>query len=278
MLIKIFPVLAFLISISGCIDGKKVSSFQASNEAENVDLLSKPIVEDEEFCGYDKLNDVFMNETSEDVRLVRSAYLSSYNLRTKCPNYVSWKLNSKRLEKNVKRSDRFNEDKDIDEDYRITHSDYSRSGYDRGHMCPAADNRYDAVAMEECFLMTNMCPQTRRLNAGDWNDLEELCRNWAEAGIDVYIVCGPIFRASSSRSIGGQGRKISVPDSFFKVVLLNDANEYNAIGFIMNNNDDSRDLSEYIVSVDFVEEITGYDFFHNLPDDIESVIEKLEEM
>ncbi len=220
------------------------------------------------------LLDVKMVADADDVMLKRESYTVSFNQQTRCPNYVGWVIDERRLEKNVPRSDYFMEDTQVAEKHRIIHSDYSRSGYDRGHMCPAADNRYAQVAMDECFLMTNMCPQTHTLNSGDWNDLEEKCRKWAEVYDCVYVVCGPIYTSANPKKIGQRKRfKIAVPDQFFKVVLLQNDGEYQALAYVMNNNDDKRPLEDYAVLVDDVEQITGMDFFHALPDDVENRVE-----
>ena len=205
----------------------------------------------------------------------KHAYIISYNNQTRCPNYVAWKLTEERLTPNIARTNLFVEDEDIDLEYRIKHSDYSNSGYDRGHMCPAADNRFDSIAMDECFTMSNICPQNRTLNAGDWNDLEEKCRRLARKSDAVYVVCGPIFNGGNTKYIGKRKKhKIAVPDKFFKVILVNNDDTYMALGYVMDNDDSKKDLSEYAVSVDVVEQLTGFDFFYNLPDSVENEVEK----
>ena len=84
---------------------------------------------------------------------------------------------------------------------RVDTYDYMRSGYDRGHMCPAADNHWSQRAMEQSFLMTNVCPQNPALNSGLWNSIENQCRTWAEEYGDVYIVCGPIYLNQKHKTI-----------------------------------------------------------------------------
>lgn len=207
-----------------------------------------------------------------EIILKRTAYTVSYNIETKCPNYVAWSLYPERLQGNAKRTNNFTPDEDIDEACRIETSDYRRSGYDRGHMCPAGDNTFSEKAMEESFLMTNICPQGHNLNAGDWNQLEEFCR---KLGMHqkVYIACGPIYDSKSPKRIGNRKKlKISVPDRFFKVLLILDDSP-KAIGFIMPNDDTNKPLSDYAVSVDSVEKATGIDFFTGLNDKTEKHVE-----
>ncbi len=208
-----------------------------------------------------------------EIILVRESYTASYNIETLCPNYVAWHLTAARTEGGAIRKNNFHGDEDIPEKYRIETSDYSRSGYDRGHMCPAGDCKSSEDVMSESFLMTNMCPQGHNLNAGDWKELEEQCREWASSYGEIFIVCGPIFDSKKPKTIGRRkGYKISVPDRFFKVVLMM-GRVPKAIGFIYPNDDTNLDIRDYAVSVDEVERITGIDFYPALPDDIETKIE-----
>ncbi len=261
----------WLVFLAVCLVCIATDRYMHENEEEGKDEMpvSTPSVRDTE------LVQVKMPMTENDMLLGRESYVVCFNTATRCPNYVAWCIDKNRLEKNVPRSDLFTEDTQVVDKHRIIYSDYSRSGYDRGHMCPAADNRYSQVAMDECFLMTNMCPQTHTLNAGDWNDLEEKCREWGGIYDNVYVVSGPIYTSDKPKMIGQRKRfKIAVPDKFFKVVLLEKNGEYSALGYVMNNNDDKRPLEDYAVTVDEVEEITNMDFFHALPDDIEEKVEK----
>ena len=96
----------------------------------------------------------------------------------------------------------------------------TKSGYDRGHMAPAADMKWSKQAMEESFYMSNICPQNPNLNRGDWNDLEEKSRQWAKKYGAVYIACGPIYDTKRPKRIGNN--KVAVPHAFYKVILIND--------------------------------------------------------
>ena len=127
-----------------------------------------------------------------DVYLERMGYTVSFNPQTNIPNWVAWELNADKLVERESRSDKFVPDPDIEEWKAITTDEYKGSGWDRGHMCPAGDNRWHWRAMDESFYMTNICPQNHNLNRGDWKELEEACRRWA-ADETVYIVCGPIL-------------------------------------------------------------------------------------
>ena len=210
-----------------------------------------------------------MSGTAEQI-LKRKAYTVSYNKGTRLPNWVAWHLTRSHASGTVKRpKSAFHEDEQVPTP-RATLNDYYNSRYDRGHMCPAGDNKWDETAMYESFLLTNICPQNHGLNDGDWKELEQLCRKWAERYGDIYIVCGPVFEDTKHKTIGKN--KVIVPEAFFKVVLCTTGTP-KAIGFIYKNKDGDRSMASYTTTVDNVESLTGIDFFPALPDDIENKIE-----
>lgn len=199
-----------------------------------------------------------------------------FNTETNCAEWVKWKITVDRKPK-VKRSKfPFTADDTRLLTDKVTSEDYNGSGYDRGHLSPAADNSHSTEAMKDCMEMTNIIPQTPELNRGPWKKLEENCRDWCKRdGSTVYIVAGPIYSDTAEVKFIGRKRKIQVPDKCFKVVLI--AKRYNekAMGWIMeNNNNPEPDYQKYRVSVDSIEKLTGYDFFNWLPDSLENEIEK----
>lgn len=207
-------------------------------------------------------------KTSETIKR-RTAYTVSYNHNTRQPNWVAWTLTRAHASGKLKRGD-FEDDMDMPSP-KGTKADYFNTGFDRGHMCPAGDNKWSQKAMDECFLMTNMCPQTHALNAGIWNSIEQQCRTWAKKYGKVYIVCGPLFLNKQHRKLGKN--KVVVPDAFFKVILRTGKNPQ-AIGFICRNQSaKGLQKKDFVNSIDEVERITGYDFFSKLPDNVEKKIE-----
>ena len=214
-------------------------------------------------------------QSRNDLILKRSSYTLSFNKEANIPNWVAWRLDKKKLEEKVSRKGfNFRPDPDIDKNKAVITQDYSHSGYDRGHMCPAGDSRWSGQAMMESFYMTNICPQHPNLNGGDWHELEQACRRWATEG-DLYIVCGPILYKKGTPQYIGREHKIRVPDAFFKVILTGvEKNNPKAIGFIYKNTAGNRPLDSYVNSIDQVERITGFDFFSELPDEIENRVEK----
>ena len=199
----------------------------------------------------------------------RTSYTVSYNHDTREPNWVAWVLTAEHASGKVQRMD-FADDDDMPAP-KGTLADYYNSGFDRGHMCPAGDNKWSEKAMQDCFLITNMCPQDGGLNRGVWNSIEQQCRSWAKEYGKVYVVCGPVYLNKQHRKLGKN--KVVVPDAFFKVVLCMEGKP-KAIGFICRNQTQKgKKKTDFVNSVDEVERITGYDFFSKLPDGIEKKVE-----
>ena len=205
-----------------------------------------------------------LKNRSEQI-LFRKGYLVSYNKEWKIPNWVAWHLKREHITGPYHRSSNaWHEDTDVPYP-RATTSDYKGSGWSRGHMCPAGDNKWDGEAMYESFLLTNCCPQNANLNSGDWNQIEMTCRRWAEKYGDIYIVCGPILFKKEHETIGDN--HIIVPEAFFKVVLcLNGTPK--GIGFVRRNTKTSKRKDLYVNSISEIERITGITYFPLLPDDV----------
>ena len=204
--------------------------------------------------------------------LERKGYTTSYNQQTKNPNWVAWHLTDAHTRGSFQRKQEvFSEDEDIARGSRATNNDYYNSRYDRGHMCPAGDNKWDKQAMSQSFLFTNVCPQNHGLNKYEWNDLEILCRDWARKYGAIDIVCGPVYTSSTPRTIGKN--KVRVPDAFFKVILCRKGRQPKAIGFIYRNEGKKQLMEEAVRTVDEIERLVGMDFFPALDDQTEDSIE-----
>lgn len=197
-------------------------------------------------------------------------YIVSYNSSTKNPNWVGYELTAEETAGVVGREADFTCDHLVKGAQAIDY-DYKNSGWDRGHMAPAADMKWSKQAMEESFYLTNVSPQNQKLNRGVWKKLEELTRNRAELYGSVIVISGPIFNGTGQKSIGEN--RVKIPDAFFKVLLTDYNEKYRAIGFICKNEAEKKRLKEYAMSIDDVEEITGLDFFTQLPDEVECKVE-----
>lgn len=194
-----------------------------------------------------------------------------FNPKNKTPNYVAWVLLGNETEGAIGRSNKFWTDTELDgcPDTR----DYSRSGYDRGHMCPAGEQKWSDEAMHHSFVMVNICPQKHELNTGAWKTLEDKERVWAKRDSAIVIVAGPIYDSTDKETIGQN--KVRVPSAFFKVLLAPYTTPMRAIGFVYPNMKCEGNMASYAVTVDDVEKMTGFDFFASLPDDIENDIESV---
>ncbi len=210
-------------------------------------------------------------ESSRGGQLIsHTGFTLSYDADFKTPQWVAWQLTAEKATGEEPRADSFAPDPEV-RGAKAYPQDYTNSGYDRGHMAPAGDMKWSRQAMQESFYMTNICPQNRNLNRGDWKDLEELERTWATRHGTVYIVAGPMYTRKNPPRIGNH--KVAVPDSFFKVLLVTGGAEPQAYAFVFRNEAGSRPLKSYQHTVDEVEALTGIDFFPALPDTLEARLE-----
>lgn len=193
----------------------------------------------------------------------------SFNPDYHVPNWVAYELTADEAQGEEPRYNNFRQDPNVKG--CATPADYKNSGFDRGHMAPAADMKWSPEAMRESFLMTNIVPQVHNINRGAWSKLEDKCRAHALADSVVYIVSGPILTDPIDFRLGPTG--VAVPARFFKVILSPYADPPTAIGFIVPNNDFEGGIQVCAVSVDSVERVTGHDFFSGLPYDIENELE-----
>ena len=150
--------------------------------------------------------------------LKRRGYTTSYNSKTKNPNWVAWHLTKDHTYGSNQRSQEvFAEDESVKAP-RATDNDYYNSRYDRGHMCPAGDRTYSTSACKATFIMTNVCPQVPSLNRGDWSRDESRTRAFVQGGHHVNIQAHAVFWRADTMWIG-RGR-VAVPHGFVKTVRL----------------------------------------------------------
>jgi endonuclease G len=150
-------------------------------------------------------------------------------------------------------------------------SDYTRSGYDRGHLAPAGDFKFSQRIMKETFFMSNITPQTPEFNRGIWKELEELVRSWAIRDKGVYVITGAVLKPGLPTI--GKANEVSVPEKFYKVILYCNKPTIRMIGFLLNNEASNEPLTRFVVPVDRIEQLTGIDFFPKIPDDLERKLE-----
>ena len=220
--------------------------------------------------------------------MVKPQYVLSYNRTRGTANWSSWHL-STAWKGDFARTDAFKTDESLPSTwYKVKPTDYSLSGFDRGHLCPSDDRDASLIDNEATFLMTNMVPQAPGNNRGPWKDLEEYTRKLVAAGNEAYVVAG----VNGEWGVGTEGRKkylaaenITIPETIWKVIVIlplgsNDASRVDAttrvIAVAMPNKENVSGTSwgDYRVNVDELETLTGYDFLSNVSPNIQKVIQR----
>ncbi|MCX6983525.1 MAG: DNA/RNA non-specific endonuclease [Lentisphaerae bacterium] len=210
--------------------------------------------------------------TPGDEIVRHSAYTLKYNEKYEEADWVAYKLTADMVRGNAKRpADGFKADPLVPTKSAETY-DYSKSGYARGHLCPAADFKSDQKLMNETFYMSNMTPMKHVFNAGIWENLEDRERKWATENQEIYVVTGPILKDEPLEFIGRKNR-VAVAKRFYKIILDYKEPELKMIAFVIPHDAPQGDISVYAMTVRDAERITGFDFFQALPDDIENKLE-----
>ena len=210
------------------------------------------------------------NKQKEQV-IKHEGYTVSYNSEYRIANWVAYELTATEAKsKKTERSNKFVPDPQV-KGSTAMNEDYTRSGYDRGHLAPAGDMKWSAKAMRESFYLSNICPQKPKLNRGIWKDLEEQCRLWALDNGSLLIVTGPVITGDMKRL--GKNR-VAIPKAFYKVLCYHTEKGYKGIGFLFENRDyKDNSLKSMAIPIDSVEKVTGIDFFPSIPDDQENEME-----
>ena len=204
--------------------------------------------------------------------LENNFYALSYNRQKGIPNWVSWRLAKDDFGETDRQND-FRPDSRLPDGWKkVTPSDYSGSGFDRGHLCPSADRSNSVKANSETFLMTNMSPQTHDLNAGPWEKLESYSRSLARRNVTLYIIAGQYGEKGKIKN------KITVPTNFWKIIVLMPDNadistinqDTRIIAVDMPNSEgvQNENWRKFRTTVRNIEQRTNYNFFSNLPENV----------
>lgn len=205
-----------------------------------------------------------------DIVIDRIGFALGYVDEHKQSAWVIYKMTRSEVETKVaKRTDRFKADPSIPTGSAHP-DDYRKSGYDRGHLAPAADMAWSEQAMTDSFYMSNIAPQKPAFNRGIWAKLEAQVRAFAVAEEEIYVVTGPVLPREKTITIGANA--VTVPSHFYKVVY-DLTPPCKMIAFVLPNEGSSRPLSDFAVTVDAVEELTGLDFFPLLPKEEQEKLE-----
>lgn len=201
--------------------------------------------------------------------LTNKAYIAAYNEERKCAEWVAYRFDGAPKVKAAKRPSRFVVDKRTVSG--VSHNDYTRSGYDRGHMAPnsAIGRYYGESAQMETFLMSNVIPQKPNLNQRSWRELESREPEMAGSGV-VWVVTGPVFDKFKEVLPSG----IEIPDWCYKIVVFKGTNEVRVISYMFPRDAASGAVpEEFLTTVDEIEKATGLDFFHEMNDEQEKRVE-----
>ena len=232
-------------------------NIENSFENEEVLVNKNEISNDFDFLPTSTTNDVYK----------RNTYVFSYSEAHEQSEWVAYYLDSNDLKTTNYDRPFFEQDplvKTESADWR----NYKKSGYDKGHLCPAGDRKATLDEYNETFFTSNISPQEHEFNSGVWNRLEEKVRYWALKNDGLYIVTGGVL-TDNLKTIGKE--KVSVPNYFYKVLLSKDGSKM--ISFLVPHQDSDKPLYEFVVSVDEIEKMTGIDFYPNLPDNVENQLE-----
>lgn len=225
---------------------------------------------------------------SNNYLMTKTQYTLSYNNSKGEANWVSWHLSSAWLG-SATRCDCFSSDATLPSTFfKATTSNYTNTGFDRGHMCPSADRNGSATDNSATFLMTNIMPQAPMLNQQPWGNLEDYCRSLTATGYEMYIIAGG-YGQGGTGSNGGTtntiaGGAINVASHCWKIIVVlpigtGDASRVStgtrviAVDMPNINTVNAHTWDYYRTSVDAIESATGYDFLSNVPTAIQAVIE-----
>ncbi|MGJ8658475.1 DNA/RNA non-specific endonuclease [Cellulophaga fucicola] len=209
-----------------------------------------------------------LSTTGDIVR--HNYYTLSYNEKYEQAEWVAYSLKREDLTKDKRKRPYFIEDPKVktkSADWR----NYKRSGYDRGHLCPAGDRKFSVYAHNETFYTSNITPQKNDFNAGVWGDLEKMVRIWAKKDKEVYVVTGGVLKGDMD-VIGDED--VAVPNYFYKIIAKGKKDNLKVIAFLLPHKESRKPLTSFLVSVDKIEKETGINFFEALPNEIEDKLEK----
>ncbi len=220
------------------------------------------------------------NDSTDDYLIVRPQYVLSYNKNRNVANWVSWNLDSSWYGTVERFKGNFISDTTLPQDfYRVKHSDYTNSGYDRGHMVRSEERTKTVEDNKSTFFLTNIIPQRPDLNRGVWLDLENYCESLCKDSTkELFVISGGIFHSENKiKDI------ISVPDSCFKIIVILNYGESlesvsdttHTIAVVIPNVNGIRnnDWKKYSTTIRRIEISTGYDFLSIVRRSIQDLIE-----
>lgn len=271
-------VALLVIILLGCVSALPSQAFTTEKPLETIPVVPTRISTSVHLLLGNPSNATNNTLNSDNYLMEKPQYVLSYNNSKGTPNWVSWQLNQSWLGE-VERKNDFRPDESLPKDFvQIIPSTYSRSGYDKGHLVPSADRTKTQEDNDATFLMSNMVPQTPDNHRNTWANLAEYSRDLVREGKELYIIAGP------AGSLGEPLKdKVTIPEYTWKIVVVLDHLNSGIKGITANTrliavnvpNEEAvdNDWRNYTVSVDELEELTGYDFLSNVSSNIQEVIE-----
>lgn len=252
---KFLFVSFFVFSLDGCKENSPAESVKSQ------EIPSEVFEADFDFLPTSTTNQIIQHEF----------YSLSYSESHEQAEWVAYELKSDYITSTNLKRPYFNQDPKVTSQ-SADWKNYKNSGYDKGHLVPAGDMKFSESAYEDTFFTSNAAPQLSTFNNGVWNRLEQKVRYWANKYNDIYVITGGVLE-SELRTIGHE--EVAVPNYFYKVLLDvdNESKEVKMIAFLVPHEASSQPLYEFVVSVDELEQLTGINFFPNLPDAIEINLE-----
>ena len=236
--------------------------FSQNEATENTDFAQT--FQSDILCGDNEIPVCSGNEYGKTHEIIKhDFYTLCYCEKFEQSEWVAYQLTASELEKVADRKNNFHSDSAVSTGSAAP-SDYKGSGYDRGHLAPAADMSFSEHAMDESFFMSNMSPQSPELNRGLWLKMEEIEREWAKKYGSVYIVSGPVLNREDFATIGEN--EVAVPEFFYKILVSwvdssASAGHYVWIAYLAPNGKTSNNPSDFVSTVSEIESLTGIDFF-----------------
>jgi endonuclease G len=210
--------------------------------------------------------------------IYKTGYVLSYSTKTKNPIWVSYELSKQYLYNSIKRTDNFRSELATKRGFRAELIDFKGSGYDRGHLAPAADMKQSLKTMSESFLLINISPQKPSFNRGIWRVLETKVRDYVKINTEAWIITGPVFmdidKDGNRDRLGTIGpNNVYIPTHYYKIIVSENQGKLTAYAFILPNQKSINSVGYYNTTIDYIEHHTGLDFLNKLPDDLENKIE-----
>lgn len=199
----------------------------------------------------------------------RRYYQLSYSNEHEQAEWVYYKLSKKLIDGKAERTDRFVADPDVIDETALS-DDYTNTGFDRGHLLPAADMKVSQKAMQETFYMSNISPQLPEFNRKIWKKLEKKVREFVKDKGSLYVITGPVLE----KGLPTIDKNVSIPQMYYKILVHKHGENIETISFLLPHEESKKELSEFIVSVDDIEKVTGIDFFKQLDSEVEQSLER----